>query len=305
MIYFITIAFNAEKTLRRAVESVLSQTYGDFTYHLCDNGSQDGTGNIVREYARLDKRVVPFFNEKNSEWKDESLKKVWHLPRNLQNLDWHCVLDADDDYEPIFLENMLGFAEKFDLDYVACRSNFIDEATDALQNEYVLERDIFIEAEAFGTLFPDYFRFMGAKWGKLQKGSMFNCVAFSAMDDYLDNLRLSHRDDTAIMFWYLRYSKRAGVLAQLLHNYRLHPVGTSQSTHNIEQKIQDNYKMPEVYRDFLRAKVGHVSIENEKFIQEAFERSMRRTLAEKGKRNLADFQKEDEIMRKSRYLPQK
>ena len=71
----------------------------------------------------------------------------------------------------------------------------------------------------------------------------------------------------------------AGVLAKRLHNYRQYP--KSFNTRNIEAKIEDNYKMPDVYRDFLTAKVGYVSEENEKYIQEVFERSMRRTLAQK------------------------
>ena len=61
MIYFTTKAYNAEHTLRRAVESILCQTNGDFCYHLCDNGSTDGTGEIIREYAKLDKRIAPLF----------------------------------------------------------------------------------------------------------------------------------------------------------------------------------------------------------------------------------------------------
>jgi glycosyltransferase involved in cell wall biosynthesis len=275
MIYFTTKAYNAARTLRRAVESVLAQTHGDFTYHLCDNGSTDGTGEIVREYTKLDRRIVPFFNRVNMEWTLESERKVLNLARHLDHGDWFSVLDADDDVDKRFLEEMLGFAQVHGLDYAACRSNFIDEESGATRNEFVLERDIVIEADDFGTLFPDYFRFMGARWGKLQKGSMLRRIDFTAMDEYLARLDLSHRSDTAAMLWYLRYSERAGVLARLLHNYRQYPV--SHSTRSPEGKMRDNRKMPDVYRDFLKAKAGFVSVENEKYIGEVFERSMRRT----------------------------
>ena len=43
MIYIRTFAYNAEKTLERAVDSILNQTYADFTYYLMDHGSTDGT----------------------------------------------------------------------------------------------------------------------------------------------------------------------------------------------------------------------------------------------------------------------
>jgi len=281
MIYLTTKAYNSESTLCRAVESVLSQTFGDFIYHLCDNGSTDGTGDIVREYADLDRRIVPFFNTRNMNWTPESEKCILNMARHLGNDDWLCVLDADDDYEPCFLEEMMDFVTKHDLDYAVCRSNFIDEVSGTTQNEYVLTNDIIIENEGFGLLFPDYFRFMGARWGKLQKGSLFRRVDFASLDKYLTQLRLSHRHDTASMLWYLRYSCRAGVLSKLLHNYRQYPV--SHSTQNIDSKVKDNHKMPDVYRAFLEAKVGFVSEENEKYIGEVFERSMHRALLEERK----------------------
>ena len=65
MIYVRTCAYNAEKTLRRAMDSVLNQTYDKLTYYVLDNGSTDRTGEILREYAEKDSRVVPFFNKVN------------------------------------------------------------------------------------------------------------------------------------------------------------------------------------------------------------------------------------------------
>jgi len=277
MIYITTKAYNAEATLQRAVESVLGQTYGDFTYYLCDNGSTDGTGDLIRKYAALDKRIVTFFNMQNNEWGPESERCIPNLARYLNDDDWLCVLDADDDYASGFLEEMTGFVTAHDLDYAVCRSDFIDEISGNKQNEFVLSQDIIIEGEGFDSLFPDYFRFMGARWGKLQKGSLFRRVDFASMDSYLAHLALSHRSDTVTMLWYLRYSQRAGVLARALHNYRQYPM--SHHKQNIENKVRDNHKMPDVYRDFLQAKVGFVSEKNEKYIGEVFERSMYRTLS--------------------------
>ena len=273
MIYFTTKAYNAEHTLRRAIESVLGQTFADFKYHICDNGSTDGTGEIIREYATLDKRIKPFFNAKNMDWTPESEKEVLNIARYLKYDDWFCVLDADDDYSPDFLNKMMDFVAKHDLDFAACRSDFINETDGNTLNEYILTHNIIIEGEGFGTLFPDYFRFMGARWGKLQKGDLFQRINFAKMDEYLARLALSHRSDTATMLWYLRHSKRAGVLAELLHKYRHYPV--SHSNQKIEDKTQDNYKMPDVYKLYLIEKVGVVSKENDKYIAEVFRRSMR------------------------------
>ena len=50
--------FNAEKTLARAVESILNQTLTDFELLLVNNNSTDNSAKIASHYAVVDKRVV-------------------------------------------------------------------------------------------------------------------------------------------------------------------------------------------------------------------------------------------------------
>ncbi|MCX4304592.1 MAG: glycosyltransferase family A protein [Acetatifactor sp.] len=73
MIYVRTCAYNSEKTLKRAIESILNQTYEDFEYHILDNGSTDCTGEIIREYASRDKRIVPYYSCKNRDFTECNL----------------------------------------------------------------------------------------------------------------------------------------------------------------------------------------------------------------------------------------
>lgn len=52
--------FQRAHTLRRAVDSVLAQTYGNLELILADNASQDATEAICEEYRQLDRRVRYF-----------------------------------------------------------------------------------------------------------------------------------------------------------------------------------------------------------------------------------------------------
>ena len=290
LIYIVTKAYNAEKTIRRTIESVISQTFGDFTYYVCNNGSLDGTEEIIQEYAEKDKRVVLIRQYPNcltsygTVCGSEMKKYIYRIMFNIEERDWYSLLDADDDLKPTFFEDLLLFAKQENLDYVACRSDFIKEPENIICNEHILEKDIVMKTkDDFDKLFPDYFRYMGAGWGKLQKGSIFHKFERSYYGNWLLEKNLSSRSDTAAQFFYLYYSERAGVKAKALHNYHLYPKGTSISNANLEGKIEDNYKMPAIYRDFLTKKVGYVSAENEQFIQEVFERSQRRTYEEMNK----------------------
>jgi glycosyltransferase involved in cell wall biosynthesis len=49
--------YNGEQTIRFAIESLLSQTHGDFVLQVSDNGSTDGTPDLLHEYSRQDSRV--------------------------------------------------------------------------------------------------------------------------------------------------------------------------------------------------------------------------------------------------------
>jgi glycosyltransferase involved in cell wall biosynthesis len=50
-------AFNAERYIALAVESVLSQTFADFEFIIIDDGSTDATRSILESYAARDTRV--------------------------------------------------------------------------------------------------------------------------------------------------------------------------------------------------------------------------------------------------------
>src|SRR5690349_15547172 len=49
-------AFNAERFLARAVDSVLAQTHEDLELVVVDDGSKDRTFELLQEYARKDRR---------------------------------------------------------------------------------------------------------------------------------------------------------------------------------------------------------------------------------------------------------
>jgi len=55
--------YNGEKYLRHAVESILSQTFADFEFIILDDGSTDGTWNMLSGYS--DRRIKLVRNEVN------------------------------------------------------------------------------------------------------------------------------------------------------------------------------------------------------------------------------------------------
>jgi glycosyltransferase involved in cell wall biosynthesis/peptidoglycan/xylan/chitin deacetylase (PgdA/CDA1 family)/ubiquinone/menaquinone biosynthesis C-methylase UbiE len=56
-------AYNREVTLRRTLDALLAQTYGDWAAIVVDDGSTDGTAAIAAEYAGSDQRFRPIHQE--------------------------------------------------------------------------------------------------------------------------------------------------------------------------------------------------------------------------------------------------
>ncbi len=57
---------NAEGLLRRCLDSALIQTFADFEHIIVDDGSDDGTEDVVRDYAARDDRIVYIRHDRNS-----------------------------------------------------------------------------------------------------------------------------------------------------------------------------------------------------------------------------------------------
>ena len=55
--------YNGERTLSRAIDSILSQKFKNFEFIICDDNSNDSTGLILEEYKNKDKRIRLLRNE--------------------------------------------------------------------------------------------------------------------------------------------------------------------------------------------------------------------------------------------------
>lgn len=99
-------AYNAEKHITTAIESILDQTYKDFEFLIIDDGSQDKTWEVIQEYAKSEKRIVSVKNDKNLK-----LAGVFNQGIQLANGHYIARMDADDWSYPTRLEKQFEFLE--------------------------------------------------------------------------------------------------------------------------------------------------------------------------------------------------
>lgn len=278
-----TMAYNAEKTLRRTVDSVLGQTYADFKYYLCDHGSTDSTREIVLEYAARDKRITPVLLGENYYTSGGAGGNPFHnfigttLIDEFEkgNAEYFCMLDADDEFKPGFLEKTLAFMEDKGLDIAACESDIIRTSDNQLTNMGGLEQDlVFTDGDAFGEYFTKYFRFMRAVWGKIFKISTIKQSDFAGFDAFQ---KIKYGADTLFCMRALSYAERAGVLAEPLHICYQYAQSASRKWDG-SRAGDDRILLDEII-DFLENKAGAIDPVNMAFIFGIYCHAIRDTLA--------------------------
>ena len=84
-------AYNAEKYIGEAIESILNQTFTDFEFIIVNDGSTDNTAKIIEEYAAKDKRIKFVNNSKN-----KGLISVLNEGLDLCHGEYIARMDSDD-----------------------------------------------------------------------------------------------------------------------------------------------------------------------------------------------------------------
>lgn len=122
LISIIMAAYNAEKTIEYAIDSVAAQTYSDWELLVVNDCSKDNTRAIVEAYAAKDSRIKLINNEKNS---GVSITRLNAL--NAAKGDWIAILDSDDAWMPQKLEKQIALQKEKNADVVFTGVTYINE----------------------------------------------------------------------------------------------------------------------------------------------------------------------------------
>ncbi len=116
-------AYNAEKYLAEAIESVLNQTFKDFEFIIINDCSTDKTGEIIKGYATMDQRIRVINNTTNL-----GLTKSLNIGLKEARGEYVARLDADDVALPERLGRQYLFMENHpELTLVGSWAEIIDE----------------------------------------------------------------------------------------------------------------------------------------------------------------------------------
>lgn len=95
--------YNAEKTIERAILSIINQTYNNIELILINDGSIDGTESIIKKYIEKEKKIeIKYYFQKNS---GPSIAK--NLGIDMAIGEYILFVDSDDTISENYIESLV------------------------------------------------------------------------------------------------------------------------------------------------------------------------------------------------------
>jgi Glycosyl transferase family 2 len=107
MISVVMPAFNAEKYVAEAIDSILSQTFTDFEFIIINDGSTDGTADVLEAFRRRDPRIQ-IHHQENS-----GVATAMNLGCSMARGEYVARMDADDISLPARLAAQVSYLDRY------------------------------------------------------------------------------------------------------------------------------------------------------------------------------------------------
>lgn len=107
-ISIVVAVYNAEQTLKKCVDSLISQSYQNTEIILVNDSSKDSSLDICLDYSKDYSNIITINNEKNfgvSSTRNHGIKA--------STGDFICFVDSDDYVEPDYLEKLHSYYKKY------------------------------------------------------------------------------------------------------------------------------------------------------------------------------------------------
>lgn len=109
LISCIITTYNRKNTIKRAIDSVLNQTYRNIELIIVDDASTDGTFEYVAELYGDDDRIIYIINEENT-----GVSEARNIAVKSARGSWIAFQDSDDEWLPEKLEKQVALIDDSD-----------------------------------------------------------------------------------------------------------------------------------------------------------------------------------------------
>lgn len=253
--------YNTEEYLRECLDSVCGQSYEQLEILLINDGSTDHSGQICREYAQKDKRIIVIDkpNGGNTSARKAGVERATG--------EFLCFVDSDDWVEKDMVEVLLAAVVENQTELVV--SNFIYEYQDTKMQKRgggTLEAGVYTGENYMNIFIPRMFYggpvngwgIWPTLWGKLYRRETFKPYILE-----LDE-RIFYGEDTAALYPFCLSIENGVVLQKELYHYRIRENSVSARKN---PRIFDNLCCLHdyLYESFSKSTQSEILLENLKY----------------------------------------
>ncbi|NJP38791.1 glycosyltransferase family 2 protein [Alkalicoccus luteus] len=170
--------YNGESFLPFALESVLLQSMENFEIICINDGSSDGSLNILREYEKKDERIRVIDKE------NEGLAKTRNHGIACAKGTYIAFLDQDDYFHHDMLKSLYEAIKRTNVRLAMCKAVKTERRSLELINEQndstISEESILTEDEALELLFHPFAFQLVVPWNKLYHHTIFDSIQYPA-----------------------------------------------------------------------------------------------------------------------------
>lgn len=206
--------YNTEAYLRACLDSIVAQTYADFEVIMVDDGSDDGSPAICKEYAEADSRFSYYFKENGG------VSSARNLGIERARGEWLLFVDADDILNPCCLQTLNNMDVKADITFFGM-TLFNERGTIRTihpEECYSTNRSE-IEAAIYSLKCGKNGDIFGWTWDKVFRSDIIKRYSVSFAED------ISFREDEIFTLDYCCHIVSLRVMDKSLYNYRIHSFG--------------------------------------------------------------------------------
>lgn len=233
--------YNAEKYLRRCLNSAMEQTYQDMEILLVNDGSTDSSLAICREYEHMDSRfrVIDKENSGVSDTRNQAIRLA--LGKYLQ------FLDSDDWLTPDATETFVYFANKYDCDMVVADFYRVDGAV-FTEKQHIRERGLLTREQYAEYMMEDPADFYyGVLWNKLYRKSII-------LEQQLTmDVELDWCEDFLFNLSFIRYAERFTAIQTPIYYYMKRKGSLASSDWKKGSVVKFKFQLLEVYKDLYQS----------------------------------------------------
>ena len=231
--------YNVEKYLEECLQSVCKQTLKDIEIICINDGSTDKSGQILKDFAKKDKRIVLIEQE------NQGVSIARNNGIKVAKGEYIGFVDSDDWIDPDFYEKLYQSAKKFDTDIaLAGHKSYIDEKSgkEKITVKYNKEKVITNFNRKMSSL-----ELCGAVWNKIYKPNLIleNQVWFPEGRTYEDGIWNLH-------VFYL--AKKICTVPKCFYHYRYNLTSIVHTTESDPVKLRDAKLSAQEVWSFVREK---------------------------------------------------